>query len=74
MAKIAKSTTYLWVKGELCFTAWNNMWNITVPHFKLLMLSPVSCVQLQPLGDGEGGGIEKQWRLLHINPNKYRRQ
>ena len=74
MAKIAKSTTYLWVKGELCFTAWNNMWNITVPHFKLLMLSPVSCVQLQPLGDGEGEELEKQWRLLHINPNKYRRQ
>ena len=28
--------------------------------FKLLMLSPVSGVQLQPLGDGEGGGLEKQ--------------
>ena len=34
MPKIAKSTTYLWVKEELCFTAWNNMWNITVLYFK----------------------------------------
>ena len=57
MPKIAKSTTYLWVKEELCFKAWKNMWNITVPHFKLLMLSPVSGVQLQPLGEaGAGGG------------------